>query len=293
MTAGFAVSMFSQVIMTDNFDSYNTGNLGSQGAWARDGGTNAMAKIAVIDAAHGKSLKMASTASNDGMFIYKEFKWSNRTAGNNVMVAEFDMYPTTNSFAEAQVYEVIGADYYTIFDIYMKEGVGIYLADQADFDEETNGTLLMPTITSNTWYKIKVKYDITDGTMMVYINGQEFGPYEKEAGHSPGEIDIVAQGVNTSGYDNIVISANQTLLAVSDVSDAKAKVSVYPNPATDVINVKSDNKISQISIFDVSGKVVKVSSETSVNVENLAKGTYLVNVKYEDGTTETKKVIKK
>ena len=60
-----------------------------------------------------------------------------------------------------------------------------------------------------------------------------------------------------------------------------------------MINIKSDHKIAQVSIIDISGRVVKTSSESSVNVENLAKGAYLVSVKYADGTTETKKVIKK
>jgi len=149
------------------------------------------------------------------------------------------------------------------------------------------------TVTANTWYKVKFSYDVMgEGTMNVSINGTEYGPFEKSPGWFPTEVDLVASGASTAGFDNFKTSAVETLLAVSDAAK-KSTVSVYPNPATDVINVKSENKISQISIYDAAGKAVKTTAETSINVENLAKGSYVVSIKYADGTSESKKVIKK
>ncbi|WP_027376685.1 T9SS type A sorting domain-containing protein [Kaistella palustris] len=291
-SAAFAATMFSQTLMADDFNSYNTGNLGTQGGWGRDGGANNMAKIATIDAAHGKSLQMASTAANAaGMFIYKEFDWFSKADGNDVFVAEFELYPTATSPAEIQVYDAAGGEYYAIFDIYMAPGVGVYLADQADFDDETNGELLTDNVTANTWYKVKVTYDTLEGSMKVNINGTEYGPYAKAANYYPTEVDIVSVGVNNAGFDNIKMSAEAALAVNSTKS--KFALSVYPNPATDVINLRSAEKISEISIFDLSGKLVKTAAETSVNVQDLAKGSYVVSVKYANGSTETKKVIKK
>ena len=292
LTAVMAFSAYSQSLWSDTFETYNVGNLGTQGGWDRDGASAAVAKVANIDAAHGKSFQFASTAANaDGAFIYHDTNWSGRTSTNGIFVAEFDVY-TGSSFSEIQFYDV-DANYYTIADLYMSPTNGVFLADQDDFDAELSGIELPLTVTANTWYKVKFSYDVMgEGTMNVSINGTEYGPFEKSPGWFPTEVDFVASGANTSGFDNFKTSAVETLLAVSDVAK-KSTVSVFPNPATDVINVKSENKISQISIYDASGKAVKTTAETAINVENLAKGSYLVSIKYADGTTESKKVIKK
>ncbi len=292
LTVGFAVSAFSQNLWSDNFNSYTTGNLGTQGGWERFGGSNSMAKVANIDTDHGKSFQFASTAANaDGVFIFHDTKWSTRTSSNGIFVAEFDVY-TGSASAEIQFYDV-DSDYYVIADLYMSPVNGVFLADQDDFDNGETGIELPLAVTANTWYKVKFTYDVMGtGEMTVTINDVTYGPYEKMSGWFPTEVDFVASGTNNSGFDNLKISAVETLLAVSDAS-GKSVVSVYPNPATDVINIKSAKKIVDVTLFDLSGKVAKKSTETTFNIENLAKGSYVVKINYADGSTESKKVIKK
>lgn len=292
LAVGFTATVFSQALWSDNFESYNVGNLGTNGGWNRDLGTASMAKVANIDAAHGKSFQFASTASNTtGVFIYHDTKWSTRTSTNGIFVAEFDVY-TGSTFAEIQFYDV-DSDYRTVADLYLDPVNGVYLSDQDDFDNDDFGIELPLTVAANTWYKVKFTYDVMGtGEMTVTINNVTYGPYEKMSGWFPTEVDLVANGANNSGFDNFKTSAVETLLAVSDAS-TKAKVSVYPNPATDVINIKSDKKIAEVTLFDASSKVAKQSNETTINVEDLAKGIYVVSIKYADGTKESSKVIKK
>ena len=85
---------------------------------------------------------------------------------------------------------------------------------------------------------------------------------------------------------------NSGILGVSDISGA-SQAKIYPNPATDVINIASDKKIANVSVFDASGKVVKTTTETTINISNLVKGSYVVSIRYADGTAESRKVIKK
>ncbi|MDR2205852.1 MAG: T9SS type A sorting domain-containing protein [Flavobacteriaceae bacterium] len=293
VAVGFATSAFSQSIMTDDFESYTVGNLNSQGGWAVDAtpGANAnMAKIANIDATHGKSLQMASTAANtQGLWVYKEFNYGNADPDNMVAVAELDMY-TGNNGAEVQFYEVVGDNYYVIWDIYLDSVNGAILFDQADFDTSGSGEFLTGSIANNTWYKVKVTYNIEEGTISVDIDGTTYGPFQKELGHYPTEIDVVTAGVNNSGYDNIVISAT-SVLAVSDVT--KSSVNVYPNPTKDIINITSDKKVSDVVVYDLSGKSVKiVKATTSVDIQSLEKGIYIVKINFADGTSESKKIIK-
>ena len=75
-----------------------------------------------------------------------------------------------------------------------------------------------------------------------------------------------------------------------------AKVSVYPNPATDVLNIKTlDGKMSVTSqIYDANGRLVLESTGTSINVSQLAKGVYNISIAGQDGNKlMTTKFIKK
>jgi hypothetical protein len=91
-----------------------------------------------------------------------------------------------------------------------------------------------------------------------------------------------------------ILKFQGNLLAVSDANANKSKLSIYPNPATDVINLKSSKDIKGVSIFDLSGKIVKQSTGASqVNVSSLAKGNYILQAINKDGSVENTKFIKK
>lgn len=66
---------------------------------------------------------------------------------------------------------------------------------------------------------------------------------------------------------------------------------LYPNPTTDVLNITSKNGLnaSEIRITDLSGKVVKVQRDAlTINVSNLAAGTYLIDITTNQGKASSK-----
>lgn len=288
-----AFSAYSQSLWTDTFETYTVGNLGTQGGWARDGGGNAnWTQVANIDAAHGKSFKLASTAANaDGVWHYHDTNWSSATSSNNIFVLEFDYYTGAGGAGGAgvaQIYDV-DAGYELPFEIGWSQDDGyMYVADAVD------GAILVDAVTTNTWYHIKAAYDTTTGEIRVKVNNNDIVTYDGSPGLAPQEMDVLLSGISSSGFDNIKTSATNTdpFLAVSDVAK-KSALTVYPNPATEVVNVRSDKKIDSVSIYDAAGKVVKTTAETTINVQNLAKGSYIVNINYADGSKESTKVIKK
>lgn len=79
-----------------------------------------------------------------------------------------------------------------------------------------------------------------------------------------------------------------TTLAVSDV--AKTKVSIYPNPTTEVLNVAAGSKVSAVEVFDMMGRKVSDAAlvDGKVDVKNLAKGAYVLKVTAEAGSTSHK-----
>ena len=96
------------------------------------------------------------------------------------------------------------------------------------------------------------------------------------------------------GIDDFVISGNN--LSVSDVNKDKRNASIYPNPVEDILNIKNKSQISEISIYDLTGKLLRKENMNSengtVNVSELSPGNYLLKVKDREAV-KSYKIIKK
>jgi hypothetical protein len=76
------------------------------------------------------------------------------------------------------------------------------------------------------------------------------------------------------------------------------KVTVYPNPARDVILVETADgtEIADITLYDINGRVVETLRETSlqrstVNVAGLPAGTYFLHIRTVNGQEIIRKII--
>ncbi len=71
---------------------------------------------------------------------------------------------------------------------------------------------------------------------------------------------------------------------------------VWPNPASQAINVKSATEISEVQIYNVSGLLMlndRVdASNYRLNIERLEQGYYLIRIKLDNGETVVKKFLK-
>ncbi|MBE6327067.1 MAG: T9SS type A sorting domain-containing protein [Bacteroidales bacterium] len=72
---------------------------------------------------------------------------------------------------------------------------------------------------------------------------------------------------------------------------AKGEVSIYPNPATDVITVTNEG-VESVAVYSLTGSLVASSESNVVNVANLVKGVYVVKANTEAGVI-TGQIIKK
>lgn len=75
---------------------------------------------------------------------------------------------------------------------------------------------------------------------------------------------------------------------------ALSQISVFPNPATEILNVNipSTVELNGVTLYDVLGKSTNVSlSNGQINVSNLARGVYILNVDTSAGTLTEKVVI--
>ena len=76
-------------------------------------------------------------------------------------------------------------------------------------------------------------------------------------------------------------------------NEQKAKFNLYPNPTTDNFSIEMDNEVKSIDIYSLQGQKVLSSNSKEVNVSNLSKGIYLVQIEDENNKISTQKLIVK
>lgn len=93
--------------------------------------------------------------------------------------------------------------------------------------------------------------------------------------------DVGAFGMNTPAYciiDNFTMRLNPISVAAIN---QPAPVKLYPNPATDVLNIEAEN-LASIQVFDATGKLTATLSPTSattlLNTSSWASGLYLLHI---------------
>ena len=130
-----------------------------------------------------------------------------------------------------------------------------------------------PSLVGGTWISIDVAVDLS-----AFTDLKQFG--------------ITNNNKNNSWYDNLYFYK----AATAGVSDNELlDVSMYPNPASDRLNISASNTIKNASIFNILGKKVMSleinKNSESIDVSSLASGIYLI--KYQlDNATGTAKFIK-
>lgn len=82
---------------------------------------------------------------------------------------------------------------------------------------------------------------------------------------------------NQQGYGIVNFGAayNQ-FLAVENVK--QNNFNIYPNPAKDFIEIKTNTKIESVQICDNLGRILKTENTAKINVSNLEKGVYYLKI---------------
>ena len=97
-------------------------------------------------------------------------------------------------------------------------------------------------------------------------------------------------------YMSTVYNSTARMSGNNDVQETveAAKLTLYPNPVSRELNISSDKTIQKVEVYNLSGALVNTQQGNSntVDMSNLANGSYLLKVFTENGVT-TKIIIKK
>lgn len=90
------------------------------------------------------------------------------------------------------------------------------------------------------------------------------------------EMVIIGENGNKAYYHNNLIMSLEDII--------KDKITIYPNPVSDIIYLKGDDSliehIEEVLLYDVSGKCVlqnKRNSNNEINIKHLNSGSYILN----------------
>src|SRR5690606_25041752 len=254
---------------------------------------------------------------NGAMLTQKNINtlWNNRTVGNNILKLEYDIYLIGSN--QYRIETSVGLTGNTskdpaplvvsLYNHYSGSGgvsavksflwATYYDPASTPIHKQiflgTNNTPEYDNFPYNTWLPVELfidyKYEtgtVIGGDIYVYIPALNI---LKTANFTHSEtIDLFTIRGSGSGnlsvavkYDNIKLSALQTLPSyiLSTNEQFAAKFNLYPNPATNVVNItNSENRlVNKIVVYDATGKLISTQSfneqtEIQLNVENLASG---------------------
>ncbi|MBI3240332.1 MAG: T9SS type A sorting domain-containing protein [Flavobacteriia bacterium] len=110
----------------------------------------------------------------------------------------------------------------------------------------------------------------------------------------------IASSVLEPTLANTVLIVDDLLLVTNSVAEAQElatkTVEFYPNPANDLLYVRSEKQLSMIELVDLNGKIIRTVANplpnSSLQLDGLATGTFICRVHTTDGFIHQERIIK-
>ena len=135
-----------------------------------------------------------------------------------------------------------------------------------------------PQLVANQWVSVDVPITALGGVVANNLTRSDVA-----------QIGITTAMVSNVWYDNIYLHKNTTL---SSENFNVSKVRLYPNPATNILNIESVVAIQNISVVNVLGQEVITknvdNSSVSLDISNLQAGIYVLRTSIDGNISSTK-----
>lgn len=298
-----SLSLFSQQLYSfETSEGYTVGNIDGQLGWTTTGtgaGNPNVANQLIVSTDHvgagSNSLKITKEAAfpPQANAIVGAFKAIGSSVIYNDFVLSFDIKfseqtPGSSDFE----FQTIGAGptggVYVIRMAFDPDGT-IYAA-QTTGASSTFATTT-GTWTPNTWFRVKIVGAATG--ISYFINGTQIYTGNFFQNYNFTDLRFVHNNTSGSAFIDRIAINNEAALSTQDVIKSENMISVYPNPTADFLNIKTDDKVKSILVYDMAGRAIDVKvADKTVDVRNLETGAYLISIETSKGKS-TEKFIKK
>ena len=194
-----------------------------------------------------------------------------------------DVYLEDTDNSDYDMLSLYNSDFDYLGGFYFDYTGAISIGADADFEE-------VGTWTPKKWYNIKSEIDLTTKTIKYYLDNKLVRTMNTTATEIV-EFDFELDNYGSGFYvDNVYVINNENM-STTDLSDNQ--YTIYPNPTSDILNIRTIKKVDSIEVYNLVGKfVLKSDKQQSINVEHLNTGTYIIKIKTGDKIV-SKKFIKK
>ena len=143
-----------------------------------------------------------------------------------------------------------------------------------------------------TWLEISGDYTWSDGSWNWVASGDgDLGLFEYPTAYLAFKFTNTTEGSATWELDDLMVYGKK----VDGIGDNIVKeASVYPNPATNFVNIELEES-AIVKLVSLNGQLLIqqsfVEGKSQLNTTQLTNGVYLLQIKYEDGSSLNKKLI--
>lgn len=332
LIACFFMAQFgsAQVLFEEDFDNYPAGHLNTdytgtttgQGGWRAERLANGSVVMAMVAPEAGKGNVLTITtngvATNEYVYIRQDdgvidALWNNRTAGNNVLKLEFEIYGSVFFYSVVSLSQSTPYHINPLIQMTFAATTGHYISG-GHAGSHLNGQLKQYDTTTfpyDMWIKAEMFIDYNTQKAYFYIPTLNLFradtlnpiPIGRDIPINIGLRGGYLQPTSVVKYDNIKLTALQSVPTYIDALSTgewfASTFNLYPNPTENVVNItNSENMtVQQVAVYDVTGKQLSIHSfnnetEIQLNVENLASGVYMLHIETNEGAA-VKKLVKK
>lgn len=96
---------------------------------------------------------------------------------------------------------------------------------------------------------------------------------------------VTGTSLNNCTNKTVITQSVSLCTGIDQTQNKVNEVSVFPNPSSTNITVKTNQEIQMIYIYNSLGALVETERSNSFSVEQLASGLYILNIKTENGTS--------
>jgi parallel beta-helix repeat protein len=177
-------------------------------------------------------------------------------------------------------------------------------ATETGEDQITYTNLASETATANGWVQLKDDYTHTQNDQsFLYVKGPSVSN-EQGVDYFIDDFSLVNQGTgevdftDTGNVVDIGAYEYQAGLSISDNPMQPKTVYAYPNPTKDILTLINLTTQESVGVYDLLGSKQSIEQERNaerlkLNVSNLKRGLYFINVSKSNGDTKAIRFIKK
>ncbi|KFF16478.1 hypothetical protein IW22_22825 [Chryseobacterium sp. JM1] len=269
------------------------------------------------DGGDGYFSLLSLTGQTPGTTLYVSvWKYSDGTDNGEFQISAYDPIPPSNDNCSGATPLTVGTDFASGTIISDNSGattVGAVPSCNSDAAENIWFSVVVPqsgNITIET--KEASGSSFGDSTISVYSGtcgsltevgcnddgGDGLFSLISLTGQTPGAtlyISVWKYDSSESSGEFQMSAYDSTSLSTQEVAENSKKITVSPNPFSDLLTISDISKVKSVSVTDTLGRWVKTIEKPSASIHlgDLKEGIYFITLKMNDGSSKTLKTIKK